>query len=244
MKTVFCFVVLSGANFNCWADNIDDYPLTKSCFVQYLHETGKLADPLPLTVHSPPRCRLVVPYIANITIEKINDDFTSPKSTDCVKNEFVASEYFDYVLKSYNDLEAYRKTPQETVNLKKHVVIFEIDKCKSNGTGVMKDPTVEEHQLKYCMRKYTLDNQLSEYVYVNPYNIDTEVVNCTNIVAVERSKTETQFKEKLFASECDMNEFRNGHLFDLKVEMFYTSTDRIDTLLEKFLSMPASGCTI
>lgn len=55
---------------------------------------------------------------------------------------------------------------------------------------------------------------------------------------MERSKTEAQLKDKVGASECEINEFRNGNLFDLKL----TGGTRGYEILEKFLRMPASEC--
>lgn len=97
-KFYFFFVLLSDAEII--AKEIDDYPLTKSCYVQYLREKGKLEELLPSTEQPSSRCRFVNPYLESIFIDSIADKF-SPKDADCIKNVLAISELYDYLLKFY-----------------------------------------------------------------------------------------------------------------------------------------------
>lgn len=108
-------------------------------------------------------------------------------------------------------------------------------------------------QLTYCLLQYALDKQLFKlkdvYGGVNPNDIDTESVNCTSIVAVERSKSETQFKYKVDGSDCAMNEFRSGNLFDWKVAMttfegVQSTFLTVDKMVEEFLTIRRTECNV
>lgn len=257
VKFLFYFVVL-GAVETFPFHAFDDYPITTSCFIQYLHEKGKLDEPLPSTVQSTSRCRLVTAFFLNNYVDRADRRYT-PAVAECVKNEMVNREIYDYVIKNeiltfsrlFNNA-AGRTQSEKTSH---HLIVADGEiavKCKLDGIGVKKNLTVEDHQREYCLRQYALDSQLLElndlHGGVKPHDIDTESVNCTNIVAAERSKTETQFKEKISASDCVMNEFRNGNLFGWKTATLMKWPYRISGLsainekMEEFLGKPAFEC--
>lgn len=260
VKVSFYFVMLSDACLYSFADTNSDYSLVTSCYAQYLHEKGKLDEPLkPMPVQSTSRCRLVIPYLANIFINRIADPF-SPKAANCARNVVVNGQYYDNLL----ELHLHRSFLRDAKKLdqfknRTHPVFDLINEikvnCRDHDTDAIKNPTLEDDQLKYCIREYVLQNQILElndiYDYDSSHHIDTERINCTNIVAVERNKTEIQFKKKLSASDCVMNEFRSGNLFDWKAAMIVLKgpfingePDRIDTMVQEFLSMPTHECAV
>lgn len=253
VKSVFYFVVLTSASIYCFVERIDDYPLTISCFVHYLHEKGKL-DELPSTVQPPSRCALVMAYIRHSFIED-DTDLYLPTVADCVKSEMVNGDIFEYLLKR-NLLEhsslfgdpAGRALFKVTDNHLNSLFYGLIDKCDFTKPEAKKNATLEYLQQKYCMRKYALENQLfdvNDNADINLDGIDTEIVNCTNIVAAQRSKIEAQFKDKISTSDCVMNEFRSENLFDWNVIVNIVNVNnRITKKIEQFLAKPASECVV
>lgn len=260
VKILAFVVVLSGANPQCFAKSMDGYPFTKSCYIQYLQEKGRLNGSLPSTVQPPLRCRLANKFLANIFIDSLARHHAA-KVAVCLKNKLADGDYYDYVLKYYLYRDTFlqdAKTLSQFNETKRHLHDLETElrvKCKTDQTGADNKPTLVDHQLKYCMQQYALDNQigkLSDDVDLNPNRIHTEGVNCTSFVADERSKTETQFKDQLSASDCVMNEFRSGAMFDWKVAAIGlypiyipTNNDEIKKMVEEYLlSKPTSECVL
>lgn len=253
VKILFGFLVFIGANLWCSAKTVDN-PLAKSCYIQYLQEKGKLDEPLPSTVQPPSRCRLVVPYISNIFADRVVAMFTA-KVADCIKNVNANTELYDLMLKQhlyrslFGDEEAHTRLAEANYQFQSSNREV-ISKCKTNERNAIRNETLEDYQFIYCMRKYATDSLLIEInEKVNPGNIDTESVNCTNVIAIDRSNTETLFKDKVAASDCAMNEFRSGDLFDWKVVMtVFRDFDKIfdtnDKQIEEFLSMTPSQCEL
>lgn len=261
VKFLLYFALLM-VNFYCFAGKLDDYPLTKTCYLQYLHEKEKLNEPFE---RPQSRCRLVVEFFANNTIDIFTESFTS-KVEECVKNNTITGGVYDYYLKlyvlEYSNLtikDAERITEVTSNNVSNVVNEIKV-KCNINGTAAEKNSTLEDQQLKYCQRKYVLDNHLLEVENVdveggdiNPDRIDTDSVNCTNIIAVERSKSASQFKDKLSTGDCVMNEFGSDKLFDWKVvlttykvweDVIPDLMNVIGTNIEEFLGMPTSECVV
>lgn len=143
---------------------------------------------LPITS----RCRHLVPtYVQNVKSiyrDRIADTF-SPKEAECLTHELDNAEMFDYYLKLdlielstlFGDSEKFIEL-QETRKLLKDVRIGADAECGKRYEIFNK--TLEDRQQKYCMAKYTIDNQLLELcnVDINPYEIDTGSANCDNIV--------------------------------------------------------------
>lgn len=220
VKISLCLVVLTGTQFQCFAETVDDFPLITSCYVQYLNEKGKLDEPLPTTIQPPPssRCRLVVAFFMNLFVEETVQIFT-PRVADCMRNDSVNGEYFDYLLKRNVYASLFGEDDERLIQLietsrshfrQKGAEV--LDKCRSNETDTHKRPSLQDHQRKYCLLKYALDKQLLKlqkdkdmFDGVNHDLIDSKNVNCTNVIAVERTKTEAQFKDQLAASDCVMN---------------------------------------
>lgn len=206
------------------------------------------------TVEPPSRCGLVIAYIRRSYIED-NNNLYSPTVADCVKSEMVNGEFFEYLVKrnllQYSGLfgdPVGRDSIKVTDNHLNSLLYVLIDKCKITEPEAKKNATLEYLQHKYCMRKYALENQLLEVnddADINLDRIDTEIVNCTNIVALERSKVEVQFKDKIFASDCVMNEFRSENLFDWNVGIQIVNLNtRIIKKIEQFLAKPVSECVV
>lgn len=264
MKIALCLVVLSGVHFQCFAETVDDFPLITSCYVQYLNEKGKLHEPLPSTIQPPSsRCRLVVAFFMNLFMEETVHTFT-PRVADCMRNESVNGEYFDHLLKRnvYTSLfgeddERLIRLVETSRNHFRQKGAEALDKCRSNGTDTHKRPSLEDHQRKYCLVKYALDKQLLKlqkdmFDGVNHDLIDLKNVNCTNIIAVERTKTDAQFKDQLTASDCVMNVYENGTVFDWKIDVIVSTDiyympgaqDKVKSKIERFLSNPESDCVV
>lgn len=107
--------------------------------------------------------------------------------------------YRDTFLQDAKTLSQFNETKRHLHDLETELRV----ECKTDQTDADNKPTLVDHQLKYCMQQYALDNQigkLSDDVDLNPNRIHTEGVNCTNIVADEQSKTETQFRDQLSAT--------------------------------------------
>lgn len=259
MEILFYLVLLSGANIQCFAELIDDCPLAKACYVHYLHGKGKLDEPLPSTVQSPSRCRFAIAFFSSVFADYLVEPF-APEAADCLKNQTEIGEFLDYGLKhhlydSYLSDDTDRFTVmEETI---RNLLDLEIQirlKCNINETGADKNPTLEDHQLKYCMVKYAMDNQLlelSDDFDVNPHRIDTETVNCTDIITSERNKAETKFRDQTSGGDCAINEFRNGAIFDWKVAKFVlkgfylpSENHRIERKIEEYLGQPSSECVV
>lgn len=239
-KIFLYFVLLTVAET---AKYLDDYPLTTSCYVHYLHKKGKLNEPLPSTVQLPSRCRLVNSCFMEIAINEFTKPF-SPKVAECLINTTYVGELMDYFLKvnvltGNSFFDGAESQIEETQRLIQDVQLKISQKCIFNVTDPYHIPNLEDYQRLYCLQKYALDNKLSGVNNpqgdMNTDYIDTENVDCTNIVAVERIKTETLLRDKVGASQCEINELRIANLFDIKVNLG-------GELLEKFLGMPASEC--
>lgn len=172
---------------------------------------------------------------------------------DCIKDETVNGELFDYALKLYLherfliDVTQLEETNRNFTSLLNQMIV----RCKINERYADKTSTLEDYQLDYCLQKYGDDRQLikSQFGDISRFAIDLGSANCTAMVAVERSLTESQFKDKVDASDCAVNEFRSGNLFDWKIVVtkfpsVYSAFNRIDKLAEEFLSGPASECEV
>lgn len=96
----FLYFVLMIANLYCLAEKNIDYPITTSCYIQYLYEKGKVNEPR-LPVQPPSRCRVLLTYMKNIFIDSEIEPYArAPNVANCIKNEIVTSDYYDYTLKS------------------------------------------------------------------------------------------------------------------------------------------------
>lgn len=247
-KLFLYFVVLSGANICCFAD-LNDYPLFKSCLIQYLSEKGKLDKPLPSSVPPPARCRVAMPFFVNIVIEKATETI-APRDADCIRNETASREFVDGLLK-YHVRYSTLTTADEKFSLmieQMHQTKDALQKLdvKCNSTNTLKNLTLEDHQLKYCMRKYAMDNRLLNITDANPQHIDTDIVDCASIVAAEQKKVEAELKREISASDCVVKDFRNSNLFHWKVVSAaledFNSAFVISEKIEEFLDMPSSEC--
>lgn len=268
--SLFCVVLY--ATIYCSAGE-SDYPLGEvlgeACAVQYLKEKGKLNESLQSTIPPSPRCRLVVPYVAQFTTSFFQDEIAKeyPQNVaECLINELDKSEPFDSYLKAdliecsslFNSSE--KITQLKEANDQVQDVLKEIKvKCGTVGSNTTNyNNTLDDYQYDYCMVKYAIDHQLVELenIEINPHLIDTDSVNCTNIVNIERSKTEKKYSDKMSATEtdqksldCAMNEFRNVNMFDWKVASglikrldIQGQTYRISKKIEEFLSVSTSAC--
>lgn len=263
LKILFGVVVLS-ANVCCFFAPIDYYPLTRSCYINHLHEHGKLAEPLPSIVQPPPsRCRLVIAVFKNLYFDKFTDALT-PEKADCIIKGTVIDDWFDYMVKRsvvqhsslFKDTEVQlEETEQHLQNLTREIIA----ECKTNETDAIKNLTIEERQTKYCLVKYVNDNQLlplSKTIVeraLNPEGFDKERVNCTNVIASERSKFAKQLEDKVDASDCAMDEFRRGDMFYWKVLFILSDNGNVyipgvnfvvDMKVEELLSMSATECNV
>lgn len=223
-----------------------------ACVVQYLKQNSKLSESFPSPGSPPSQCRLVIPA----TVQGINTNVKYlvtnefPNEVDCLTNEFENKEGADYLLKldliqSSTLLNDSAKTTQieDTRSefkdmLEKIAVQCFVDennfvKIFNELLGI-KNETLEAYQNQYCLAKYAfVDHQLFELnnVDINPHHIDTNSVNCENLLAIERSNAEKELKDRLSATEtgqrsldCIVNAFRSGNMFDSRVALKVLST--------------------
>lgn len=195
---------------------------------------------------------------------------------DCLSNEVDESPFVDNLIKfrlfkSSNLFSDSEKTAQSKElddyhmnNLMKGILVkCEVDDHKKN----ILNETLEEYQHKYCMAKYAIDNQLLELNINNlnnTHDFDTGSLNCTNIINVERRKTEKEYIDQLSTTETDQKSlecaaidvFRNGNMFDWKVAIkaliflhkegqeMDADINRIAKWIEEYLAMSTSLCNL
>lgn len=147
-------VLLIFSDVEMFANMLDDYPLTTSCYIQYSHEKGKLEKPFPSLLNL---------YVAHIIIDEITDLFFSEVS-DCIKSGTTAGEYYAYYLKIHalkhssifddaeRQLAELSEARRRITDLQNEMKV----KYMVNVTDLGKNITWEDFQLEYCMRK--LDN--------------------------------------------------------------------------------------
>jgi len=263
------FCVVFNANLFCFA-NGTEYPfgqvLGQACAVQYLQEKGKLNDSLQSIVPPPSRCRLVIPLVLQATKSFFREEILRTFPLDvanCLIIGLDSDEAFDYSLKSdiietsslfsgSEKIAEIKEADKFTDVVRKIKAKCGVDESNAN----IFNETLEDHQHNYCLVEYALDNQLLELnnTDINPHHIDTESINCTNIVNAERIKTEKEYSDKLSghgSEDCVVNEFRSGKMFDWKVALFIfkrlditNQTYRVSNKVDEFLSLSTSACNL
>ncbi len=206
-------------------------------------------------------------YLQSLIKTQIVIEF--PNIALCFINEFDKKEAIDYFMKihmilrsdSVNDAQL-----NETRNDFKNVLKEISAQCVPDETNFikifsyvlgLKNDTLEDHQQEYCLAKYLVDNKLLEMKYrdINPHLIDSESVNCDHIIAVERSKIEKEFRDKLSEISSDqsaldsvMIDFNSHRGFDWLIAFRFLNyldipsqvrefrSDRFDERLERFVN--------
>lgn len=265
---LFLFVLYS-VTFCCSADK-GDYRQVQACGVQYLKEKGKLNESIETEIPASPRCILLVPFVLQVEKSFHKDEFATsflPKVAECLTDKYDKAGGSDYSIKAMvlgSLVSRYRNTVIEESKLleteMKDMSDSIYDQCAADKNNITTIHNETIHQYEYCMAKYAIDNQLLELkdVNINPNRINTESVNCTNIIDAERREAENDYRDRMSAIEsdhdsldCAMNEFRRYNMFGwrvaLKVLVFLISgpkpeVSKVGEKVNDFLSVPSSGC--
>lgn len=134
---------------------------------------------------------------------------------------------------SYNLSDSERKTQlDETRNELKQNLEQIATQCHTDDKNFIsifnvhlgiKNETLEVLRYEYCTAKYIADNKFLEMgnVEINPHHIDTESVNCDNVIDMDRSKEENGLSDKLPAQEkeCIMNAYKNDKIYELIIAL-------------------------
>ncbi|KAG4066110.1 hypothetical protein HA402_010312 [Bradysia odoriphaga] len=267
---ILLFCVVYYATPNCCADENVYYREIEACALQYLKQKGKLNESIQSTTPPSARCPFFIPFGAQLITSLMHDGKVKnePNEADCLNEEFNKRELADLfimiIVAEYSSLFSDRTQIKESIEKMKNVTREMHDQCIAGESNPRIDnKNVMSHQHEYCMVKYAVDNKLLRLNddYIKSYRINTDTVNCTNIIHAELSKNEKECSDKMFATgidqgslDCAINELRRNNMFNwgiaLKVLMyihltsptFTVESNKIVNKFEEFLSLPALSC--
>lgn len=227
--------VLITATLSSGADSV---PGEEVCLVQHLISKGKLSDIFKSLEPPALACQLTLPLtfkmLKSAIVSQIQDEV--PQHADCLITEFKNREAMDHLIKirALSRTEVLNRTEQATAFAAatydfKTVLDQIATACEADNKqlfGIFNDfmrfkNRSDQH---YCLTKYAVDHNLLllENVQVNPHRIDTDSVDCYQIVEVERNRKEMELSSALNQSNsdvlvknCIMQVFRNDNRFDL-----------------------------
>lgn len=225
-----------------------------ACFVQHLNGKGKLDETFQSTLlpTSSSHCRRLVPFFVQIVRANLKDEVAKgfPNEASCLADVFDNIEAVDYHMKlnviekcSFLSVSDKDKQLEETRSQFKDTLTEIALQCLVDDKNFVqifnrllgiKNETLEAYQRRYCMTKYVVDRQILklENVDINPHQIDTDSVDCDDIMDDEQSeigkslgKTDKKELNKNLSPteqrdlDCNMDVYRRDNLFDLKVAL-------------------------
>lgn len=257
-KLIIYCVVTSLAIYSVEADSQRD---GDACLVQYLQLKGKLSADIKSAEPAPSGCDFVTPFTIGVIKSAVFNRIEKEMSLNvarCLIQQLDDrdKEAFDYVVKinvlaassSLNESE--RQTQVEATrnqfkeDLEKIAVHCETDGQKfinifRDTLGIRND-SLAVLQYEYCLAKYAVDNGVVVLgdVEINPRHIDSNSVDCEQIMEADKSRNEKYFIDKnavTFAGEesmnCAVNAYRNNKIYDWSVA--FKVLKNLDFSLEK-----------
>lgn len=92
----------------------------------------------------------------------------------------------------------------------------------------IRNESCEVVEYEYCLAKYAVDNKVLELdgVEMNPQHIDSESVDCENIIEVDKRKSEKDLVDKASSTvtgeraiSCLVNKYRDSNIYDWNVAL-------------------------
>ncbi|XP_037030811.1 uncharacterized protein LOC119070540 [Bradysia coprophila] len=234
---VFCVALSS-------ADITPQSPSLRGCFIPLLKSMGKLsADFEPnLPSQNPFICHSIT-GMGTILVKSLylgEIKAILPNEADCLTEKFDQHGAIFDIIKlrildetdTLDETEKQRQLEEARTDLTnifdKIVADCPTDRQKFNNIFhiplAIKNETLEAHQAKYCLAKYTIDNKLLEFDNAevwNPHNVNPEGVDCDGIVANEKIISEREVRSVLAAMpnvdkhmDCIMGLYRTDNMFD------------------------------
>lgn len=244
MKFVFICGAVTIAQLLCFvtADRADDLLENEliNCGFQYLKDKGKLDDNINFTLpHFKETCEFLMPTTIS-TILQLTENRTMeamPNKSECLMNGIRDEVAMDSFLKVYL---IYRKL---TDNFLENQLVAAIDelkqklekislRCQVHRSFVLlfqqsltiKNNSLVAVQRDYCLTEYVANNFLLNLtdVQLNPYNLETDNVNCANIIGNElrddmQKTCDAVYKSGAESAEnlhCAVNVYKNNKMFD------------------------------
>ncbi|KAG4067030.1 hypothetical protein HA402_000021 [Bradysia odoriphaga] len=242
MKVSVC-VVVSSIICCAFAQNaaLDSYR-NYECVMQYLKEKGKFDNKFQTEIPAA-TCSFIVLLKMGLVNESYSGEIKEnfPNEFHCLTSEMDKLSTYDLVLKAYT----IHYAPATEVALKEHLNetrdelqqrLEEIASvCKAdNKTFIsifsailgIEDDTLKTIKLNYCSAKYVAQNKLLNSVpegnELIPHNVDTESINCTEIIENKRNEFEKEFmsleasKGRTLAN-CVRQAYEKGRFFDYSI---------------------------
>jgi len=237
--SLYCLALGITLSYVCARAILDE---GEACLVQYLKNKEKLSQDFPSTLlQALPNCdlgvQIAIQVLRKAIVDKIKE--TLPVELECLTNEFDNRETLDQLVKisiiseSKMLSENGKKTQLEICRSQLKLDVEKIAiQCNANvrifknifneALGI-KNETLAVLQYEYCITKYVADNSLLPLnnVDLNPKNINTENVDCNDIIDKERAKTVQEIRDKLVATqngdsifECVSNAYNKDRIFD------------------------------
>ncbi len=234
---VFC-VAIYAALSSVEANNVQE---GEACLVQYLQNKEKLSSEFRSAVPPTSRCRLIIPLTLRVLKSSIESEIKTkvPNAADCLTEEFDNKWAIDHLIKidvvdkSGLLTETERETQlQETRNEFKNDLKKIASQCVADDTPFIeifneqlgiKNESLTMAQYDYCLAMYVSDKNVLDLgmVDINPHRIDTDSVDCNEIIDVDKSKSEKDLIEKTTATVtsqsavmCIRDSYRSDTVYD------------------------------
>lgn len=226
----FLYVSASGNAFN---DG-------EACLIQYLHKKGKLDDNFTSIEKPSPNCLFVMPLTKMVLRKTFTDRIDSeiPNHSDCLKARFDSQETLDLVIKISVIREVDIKTELDPVRRALHDDLKNImSHCDTNDESFLaifndylgnKNETLAVLQEDYCVSKYVADNNILDLsnVELNPNRIDTENLNCNQMVEKLKNDSEQELSDKIASLPhgkkilvCVMDAYKTNKIFETGIAL-------------------------
>lgn len=217
------------------------------CTVPYLKHSGRLNVNFPIDSSQsvpPIICyqvyRQSVNVVKSLFFGEIEADL--PAHADCLTKEFGDKNDVEHILaiRLIDDTEFLNETEkEEQLIAARKKLSDELDRisdhCQNDKQAFInvftvplgiKNETVEAHQANYCLAKYAADNRILDFsnVEMNPHNIDTENVNCDNVIDRQKAKSEREIRNAVLillraerSEDCTMNAYKSDGIFKIQL---------------------------
>lgn len=240
-----------------FAQNALDSYRGYECVMQYLKEKGEFDSKFQTEIPA-----ATCSFIVSLKMGLVNESYSGtikekfPNEFHCLVSEMDQRSTYDSVLKAYT----IHYAPATEVALKAHLNetrnklqqrLEEVaSECKADKKTFIlifsailgiEDDTVKTIQLNYCSAKYVAENKLLNTVLddyeLNPYHIDTKLINCTEIIENKRNEFEKEFvdleaSEGRALAECVRHAYEKGRFFDYSIALEVLSLSNLKLLKE------------
>lgn len=213
----------------------------EACLVQYLRGKEKLGIEFPTTIEPSDNCAdrvsTVLESFRSFIDNEIKKDmiYESECLLSAIENRGTLVDFtmiFALRLNKLMDEDDLNTRLNRTRTQLKHELESIAAECKVDVKNFVKlfhknlgirNETIEVLQYEYCITKYCIDHEfldLDNYV-LNPNNITTDSINCTNIIEMDRMKAEEEFADENIttteakeAKDCIMQLYRTEQQYE------------------------------